>query len=153
MSAIADCRAPVEFGAADIRARLPHRPPFLLPGRVVIDEPGRRGRGEVRLDADAPQWDDLCTRDLVPALLVESAAQVCGLVLGAAQPAEAASGGRHLLLAIDRVEYAADEPGCAPYTVEVALAGSVGAMHRFDFSIHRDGGVLAHGALSVMQQE
>lgn len=153
MSAVANVRTPVEFGAADIRARLPHRPPFLLPVRVVVDEPGRKGRGEVRLEADAPQWDALCTRDLVPALLVESAAQVSGLVLGSVHPADAASGGRHLLLAIDRVEYANTDPGCAPYTVEVALAGSVGAMHRFDFSIHRDGSVLAHGALSVMQQE
>lgn len=153
MSAAAVCHTPVEFGADDIRARLPHRPPFLLPVHVVVDEPGRRGRGEVWLEADAPQWDTLCTRDLVPALLVESAAQVAGLVLGAVHEAAAAAGGRHLLLAIDRVEYAPDEPGCAPYTVEVALAGSVGAMHRFEFSIHRDGSVLAHGALSVMQQE
>lgn len=153
MSAAAVCTAAVEFGPEEIRARLPHRPPFLLPVRVHVAEPGRRGCGEVRLDAAAPQWDALCTRDLVPALLVESAAQVAGLVLGAAHAADAAAGGRHLLLAIDRVEYADTVPDCTPYTVDVVLAGSVGAMHRFEFSIHRDGSVLAHGALSVMQQE
>jgi 3-hydroxyacyl-[acyl-carrier-protein] dehydratase len=64
----------------EIQGILPHRYPFLLVDRILEIEPGRKGTGIKNLTGN--EWFFRGHLSYPPALLLESLAQVGGIVLG-----------------------------------------------------------------------
>jgi len=64
----------------EIQSILPHRYPFLLVDRILEIEPGRKGTGIKNLTGS--EWFFRGHLSYPPALLLESLAQVGGIVLG-----------------------------------------------------------------------
>ena len=131
----------------DLAARLPHRFPLLLPESVSVIRTGRTGLGRVRLDHAARLWDEDTHQDLAQALVLESAAQVLGVLL-AAQPAPAA--GAHWLLGFDDVTFGAPLRPAQDFEVGIELERSLGDMHRARFLATQGGCAIAAGRVSVM---
>jgi 3-hydroxyacyl-[acyl-carrier-protein] dehydratase len=66
--------------SAEIQSILPHRYPFLLVDRILEIEPGRKGKGIKNLTGS--EWFFQGHLSYPPTLLLESLAQVGGIVLG-----------------------------------------------------------------------
>ena len=138
----------------DVLARLPHRPPILMPHRVTVETPGQAGTGYVRLDPKAPVWGQATAADLAQELVLESAAQVLGLVLGTAPEgpdASAGGEGRHLLLGFADVAFAGPLDTTREIALGVAVEQRLGGICRGAFRALQDGAEVARGELTVMQ--
>jgi hypothetical protein len=93
-----------------IKGLLPHRAPFLFAREVDVVEPGKLGRARIQLTRVDNYWQGdagLSPTRSADVLLLESAAQVFGVVLASGTEAQLATGGKtaaegkHLLLGFD----------------------------------------------------
>lgn len=143
-----------------IKTLLPHRAPFLFARQVEVLEPGKAGRAQVQLSEVENYWNEeagLSATASADVLLLESAAQVFGVVL--ASGVEAAAGGKplaegkHLLLGFDNCEMFGDLYAHAQLQLDVALDGVFGSMFKGSFNVSAENNLLARGELTVMQGE
>jgi 3-hydroxymyristoyl/3-hydroxydecanoyl-(acyl carrier protein) dehydratase len=135
----------------DIEAILPHRPPLQLVQRAEIGAAGTEGTASIRLCPEELLWDDWRAADLADELLLESAAQLMGVVLATDpnRPAGAANAPR-LLLGFDRIEFRKPVDPHRDIRIGVRIEARFGAMCRGVFEARQDGEPVAAGRISVM---
>lgn len=145
-----------------IKSLLPHRPPFLFAREVEVVEPGKLGRAEVQLTDVASYWEgdvSLSPKLSADVLLLESAAQVFGVVLASgiqaqqADKGKTAAEGKHLLLGFDNCDIPGDLYAQPKVQLTVALDGVFGSMYKGSFTASAGERLLARGELTVMQGE
>lgn len=140
------------LGIDDIRARLPHRAPILLPREVRIEEAGRAGYSDCRLDAGVRLLGHASQRDLARELLLECAAQTLGVVLGSVANDASSEDERHLLLGFDHVRFDMRHADLgAPFRIDVRVLESSGAAHVAAFRVGQARHWIAEGTLMVMK--
>ena len=140
------------LGIDDIRARLPHRDPILLPNEVRIEDAGRAGCARFNLSADIRLLGKESQRDLSRELMLECAAQTFGVVLGSVDSGVPAENERHLLLGFNNVRF--DMTGAdlaAPFKVGVRALESSGSTHVAAFRVDQAQYCVAEGTLMVMK--
>ena len=150
------------YSQEKIETVLPHRAPFLFAREVEVIEAGKLGRATVQLTAVDNYWQGeagLAPQQSADVLLLESAAQVFGVILASGVEAElAASGkkpadGKHLLLGFDNCDIAGDLYAQPELQLDVALDGGFGSMFKGSFKATTGERLLARGELIVMQGE
>lgn len=140
------------LGIDEIRARLPHRAPILLPREVRIEEAGRAGYSYCCLDAGVRLLGHASQRDLARELLLECAAQTLGVVLGSVVHDLPSEDERHLLLGFDHVRYDMQHADLdAPFRIDVHVVESSGAAHVAAFRVEQARHWIAEGTLMVMK--
>jgi 3-hydroxymyristoyl/3-hydroxydecanoyl-(acyl carrier protein) dehydratase len=148
------------YGIEKIKTFLPHRAPFLFAQAVDVLEPGKLGRAQIQVcDVDS-YWHQethlspTCSADV---LLLETAAQVFGVVLASDVEVTIAAGGKppaegkHLLLGFDNCEIPGDLYAHRQLQLEVALDGVFGSMFKGSFTASVGDQLIARGELTVMQ--
>lgn len=135
----------------DLTEWLPHRTPILLPKCISVVEAGRSGMGRVRLDVAARLWDEDTHALYAQVLVLESAAQILGVVLGTKTTDTSKAEGEHLLLGFDDVTFGETLAVTEDFEVSVELERSLGKMHRAHFLATQSGRAIATGRLSVMK--
>ena len=140
-----------DISANELMEWLPHRPPILLPERISVIEPGQAGLGKVRLDSATRMWNDETHEDFAQVLILESAAQILGVVLATQPSATSKADGVHLLLGFDDVTFGEKLSLTEDFEVTVELERSLGRMHRAHFLATQCGRSLATGRVSVMK--
>lgn len=140
------------MGIDDIRARLPHRDPILLPQEVHIEDKGRAGYAWFSLDAKVRLMGEESQRDLSRELMLESAAQAFGVVLGSVASGVSPEDERHLLLGFNNVRFTmlGADLG-ASFKVGVRMLESSGSTHVAAFRVTQAELCVAEGALMVMK--
>jgi 3-hydroxymyristoyl/3-hydroxydecanoyl-(acyl carrier protein) dehydratase len=135
---------------SDIESLLPHRHPILMPNHIDIETPGAAGTGHVTLAEDRIIWNDWTGRDLADELVLESAAQIMGVVLatGADRP-ESREDARHLLLGFEQVEFNAPADPERDIRIEVRIEARFGGLCRGGFRALQGDAVVAAGRLTV----
>lgn len=95
-------------------------------------------------------WNDWTGRDLADELVLESAAQIMGVVLatGADRP-ESRDGARHLLLGFEQVEFNAPADPERDIRIEVRIEARFGGLCRGGFRALQGDAVVAAGRLTV----
>ncbi len=143
-----------------IKGLLPHRAPFLFAREVDVVEPGKLGRARIQLTRVNNYWQGdagLSPTRSADVLLLESAAQVFGVVLASGTAArlatdgKTAAEGKHLLLGFDNCDIPGDLYAQPELHLEVALDGVFGSMYKGSFTASAGERLLARGELTVMQ--
>ena len=141
---------------AIIKRIIPHREPFLFIDNVEATEPGILGFSEFDLSKVEPfimQMEGMSPAETFEYLILESAAQTFGVVLGCSQDPSGSKDHQHLLLGFEKVEFVSSVKTPAVIKINVELAGQFGEMSRVKFSAEVAGDLIATGYLSVMQKK
>jgi 3-hydroxyacyl-[acyl-carrier-protein] dehydratase len=141
----------MDISSDELTEWLPHRPPILLPECISVIEPGQAGLGKVFLDSATRIWNDETHEDFAQALILESAAQILGVVLATQPSSTNKADGVHLLLGFDDVTFGEKPSLAQDFEVTVELERSLGKMHRARFFATQCGRSLAAGRVSVMK--
>lgn len=140
------------MGIEEIRARLPHRDPILLPREVRIEDAGRAGYARFSLDPGVRLLGEESQRDLSRELMLECAAQTFGVVLGSVDSGVPAEDERHLLLGFNNVRFdMLDADLGASFKVGVRMLESSGSTHVAAFRVNQAENCVAEGTLMVMK--
>lgn len=140
------------MGIEEIRARLPHREPILLPREVHIEDAGRAGYARFSLDPSVRLLGEESQRDLSRELMLECAAQTFGVVLGSVDSGVPAEDERHLLLGFNNVRFdMLDADLNASFKVGVRMLESSGTTHVAAFRVKQSEFCVAEGTLMVMK--
>lgn len=140
------------MGIEEIRARLPHRDPILLPREVRIEDAGRAGYARFSLDPGVRLLGKESQRDLSRELMLECAAQTFGVVLGSVDSGVPAEDERHLLLGFNNVRFdMLDADLGASFKVGVRMLESSGSTHVAAFRVNQAENCVAEGTLMVMK--
>ncbi len=114
----------------DIQAVLPHRYPFILVDRIVEIEPGKKGVGVKNITGG--EWYLQGHPFYPPALLLESLAQVAGVVLGSrAREDSAGTPLRGVYAGISDFEFRRQPVVGEQITLRVELSQSQASIYRF----------------------
>lgn len=130
----------------DIQKFLPHRYPFLLVDRILEIEPGKKGVGLKNLTGGEWFFQGRCRYP--PSLLLESLAQVGGLVL-ATKAREESPEARFigLFAGVSNFRYARCPILGEQLILKVELTQSLAAIYRFNAEVLIGDEKIAHGQL------
>jgi len=130
----------------EIQSILPHRYPFLLVDRIVELEPGKRGVGIKNLTGD--EWCLNGGNAYPPVLLLESLAQVGGVVLGS-KAREENPGSRFfgLFAGVSDFQFMRSPVLGEPITLKVELSQSLASIYRFQCEVQVEGEKIAAGQI------
>jgi 3-hydroxyacyl-[acyl-carrier-protein] dehydratase len=130
----------------EIQSILPHRYPFLLVDRIVELEPGKRGVGIKNLTGD--EWCLNGGDAYPPVLLLESLAQVAGIVLGS-KAREENPGSRFfgLFAGVSDFQFMRNPVLGEPITLKVELSQSLASIYRFQCEVQAGGEKIAAGQI------
>jgi 3-hydroxyacyl-[acyl-carrier-protein] dehydratase len=130
----------------EIQKILPHRYPFLLVDRILEIEPGKKGVGLKNLTGGEWFFQGHCTYP--PALLLESLAQVGGLVLATkAREENPAAHFIGLFAGVSNFHYARCPILGEQLLLKVELTQSLAAIYRFNTEVLIGDEKIAHGQL------
>ena len=119
----------------DIQSILPHRYPFLLVDRIVEVEPGKRGIGIKNLTGK--EWCLNGGSAYPPVLLLESLAQVGGIVLGKkAREEDPDSRFAGLFAGVSDFQFQRSPVLGEQITLKVELSQSLASIYRFNSEVH-----------------
>ena len=130
----------------EIQTILPHRYPFLLVDRVVELEPGKRGVAVKNLTGN--EWCLNGGHAYPPVLLLESLAQVGGIVLGS-KAREEKPGSRFfgLFAGVSDFQFGRSPAVGEPITLRVELSQSLASIYRFQCEVEAGGEKIAGGQI------
>ena len=130
----------------EIQSILPHRYPFLLVDRIVELEPGKRGVGIKNLTGN--EWCLNGGQAYPPTLLLESLAQVGGVVLGS-KAREENPGSRFfgLFAGVSDFQFQRSPVVGEPVTLRVELGQSLASIYRFQCEVQVGGEKIAAGQI------
>ncbi len=130
----------------EIQSILPHRYPFLLVDRIVELEPGKRGVGIKNLTGN--EWCLNGGDAFPPVLLLESLAQVGGIVLGS-KAREENPGSRFfgLFAGVSDFQFMRSPVMGEPITLKVELSQSLASIYRFQCEVQAGGKRIAAGQI------
>jgi len=130
----------------EIQSILPHRYPFLLVDRIVELEPGKRGVGIKNLTGN--EWCLKGGHAYSPVLLLESLAQVGGIVLGS-KAREENPGSRFfgLFAGVSDFQFQRSPVVGEPVTLRVELGQSLASIYRFQCEVQVGGEKIAAGQI------
>jgi 3-hydroxyacyl-[acyl-carrier-protein] dehydratase len=130
----------------DIQSILPHRYPFLLVDRIVELEPGKRGVGIKNLTGN--EWCLNGGPAYPPVLLLESLAQVGGIVLGSkAREENPDSRFIGFFAGISDFQFHRSPVLGEQMTLKVELSQSLASIYRFDSEVYVEGEKIAGGQI------
>ena len=119
----------------DIQRILPHRYPFLLVDRIVEMEPGKRGAGIKNLTGN--EWCLNGGSAYPPVLLLESLAQVGGIVLGSkAREEDPNSRFFGLFAGVSEFQFQRSPVVGEQMTLKVELTQSLASIYRFNSEVY-----------------
>jgi 3-hydroxyacyl-[acyl-carrier-protein] dehydratase len=119
----------------DIQSILPHRYPFLLVDRIVEVEPGKRGIGIKNLTGK--EWCLNGGSAYPPVLLLESLAQVGGIVLGSkAREENPDTRFAGLFAGVSDFQFQRSPVLGEQITLKVELSQSLASIYRFNSEVH-----------------
>jgi 3-hydroxyacyl-[acyl-carrier-protein] dehydratase len=130
----------------EIQSILPHRYPFLLVDRIVELEPGKRGVGIKNLTGN--EWCLPGGHAYPPVLLLESLAQVGGIVLGS-KAREENPGSRFfgLFAGVSDFQFQRSPSVGESVTLRVELSQSLASIYRFQCEVQAGGEKIAGGQI------
>ena len=130
----------------EIQSILPHRYPFLLVDRIVELEPGKRGVGIKNLTGN--EWCLPGGPTYPPVLLLESLAQVGGIVLGS-KAREENPGSRFfgLFAGVSDFQFHRSPVVGESVTLRVELSQSLASIYRFNSEVRVGGEKIAGGQI------
>lgn len=130
----------------EIQSILPHRYPFLLVDRIVELEPGKRGVGIKNLTGN--EWCLNGGHAYSPVLLLESLAQVGGIVLGS-KAREENPGSRFfgLFAGVSDFQFHRSPVVGESVTLRVELSQSLASIFRFQCEVQAGGEKIAGGQI------
>ena len=130
----------------DIQSILPHRYPFLLVDRIVEMEPGKRGAGIKNLTGN--EWCLNGGSAYPPVLLLESLAQVGGIVLGSkAREENPNSKFIGLFGGVSDFQFHRSPVLGEQMTLKVELSQSLASIYRFNSEVYVGGEKIAGGQI------
>jgi len=130
----------------DIQSILPHRYPFLLVDRIVEMEPGKRGAGIKNLTGN--EWCLNGGSAYPPVLLLESLAQVGGIVLGSkAREEDPNSRFFGLFAGVSDFQFQRSPVVGEQMTLKVELTQSLASIYRFNSEVYVGGEKIAGGQI------
>jgi len=130
----------------EIQKLLPHRYPFLLVDRVTELEPGRRGVGIKNLGGD--EWFLNGQSSYPPVLLLESLAQVGGIVLGSKAREEDPTGPLTGLFAgVSEFQFRRSPVVGEQVIFNVVLSQSLASIYRFAAEVYVGAEKIAGGQI------
>ena len=130
----------------EIQTILPHRYPFLLVDRIVELEPGKRGVGIKNLTGN--EWCLNGGADYPPVLLLESLAQVGGIVLGSkAREENPNSRFIGLFAGVSDFQFLRAPIVGEQITLKVELSQSLASIYRFISEVEVGGEKIAGGQI------
>jgi 3-hydroxyacyl-[acyl-carrier-protein] dehydratase len=128
----------------EIQNILPHRLPFLLVDRIVELEPGKRGIGVKNLTGN--EWFFNGRNSYPPVLLLESLAQVGGIILGSkAREENPNSQFIGLFAGVSDFQYLRSPILGEQITLKVELSQSLASIYRFAAEVYVEGEKIASG--------
>ncbi len=128
----------------EIQSILPHRFPFLLVDRIVELEPGKRGIGVKNLTGN--EWFFNGRNSYPPVLLLESLAQVGGIILGSkAREENPNSRFIGLFAGVSDFQYLRSPILGEQITLKVELSQSLASIYRFAAEVYVEGEKIASG--------
>ncbi len=132
----------------EIQTILPHRYPFLLVDRLIELEPGKRGVGIKNVTRG--EWFLSAGPEYPPALLLESLAQVGGIVLGTkAKEEDASVRFIGLFAGISDFEFQRPPVAGEQITLRMELSQSLASIYRFLAEASVRGEKIARGQILV----
>jgi len=130
----------------EIQSILPHRYPFLLVDRIIELEPGKRGVGIKNLTGH--EWCLDGGGAYPPVLLLESLAQMGGIVLGSkAREENPASRFFGLFAGVSDFQFMRSPVVGEPITLQVELSQSLASIYRFHSEVRVGGEKIASGQI------
>ena len=130
----------------EIQTLLPHRYPFLLVDRIVELEPGKRAVGIKNLTGN--EWFFNGRSDCPPVLLLESLAQVGGIVLGSKAREENPSIRFFGLFAgVSDFQFQRNPILGEQVILKVELSQNLASIYRFAAQVYVDGEKIAGGQI------
>jgi 3-hydroxyacyl-[acyl-carrier-protein] dehydratase len=130
----------------EIQSILPHRYPFLLVDRIIELVPGKRGVGIKNFTGD--EWCLNGRQMYPPVLLLESLAQVGGIVLGSkAREENPASRFFGLFAGVSDFQFPRSPVVGEPVTLRVELSQSLASIYRFQCEVQAGGEKIAAGQI------
>ena len=130
----------------EIQSILPHRYPFLLVDRIVELEPGKRAVGIKNLTGN--EWFFNGQPAYPPVLLLESLAQVGGIVLGSKAREENPNlRFKGLFAGVSDFEYRRPPVMGEQVTLKVELSQSLASIYRFSAEVDVEGEKIAGGQI------
>jgi 3-hydroxyacyl-[acyl-carrier-protein] dehydratase len=130
----------------DIQRILPHRYPFLLVDRIVEIEPGKRGTGIKNVTEN--EWCLNGGSAYPPVLLLESLAQVGGIVLGSkAREEDPSSRFIGLFAGVSDFQFQRSPVVGEQMTLKVELSQSLASIYRFNSEVFVGGEKIAGGQI------
>lgn len=128
----------------EIQSILPHRFPFVLVDRIVELEPGKRGIGVKNLTGN--EWFFNGRNSYPPVLLLESLAQVGGIILGSkAREENPNSPFIGLFAGVSDFQYLRSPILGEQITLKVELSQSLASIYRFAAEVYVEGEKIASG--------
>ena len=132
----------------EIQSILPHRYPFLLVDRIIELEPGKRGVGIKNLTGH--EWCLHGGGAYPPVLLLESLAQMGGIVLGSkAREENAGSRFFGLFAGVSDFQFMRSPVVGEPITLQVELSQSLASIYRFHSEVRVGGEKIASGQILI----
>ncbi|HYB20344.1 MAG TPA: 3-hydroxyacyl-[acyl-carrier-protein] dehydratase FabZ [Thermodesulfobacteriota bacterium] len=128
----------------EIQSILPHRYPFLLVDRIVSLEPGKRGTGIKNVTGN--EWFFNGTKAYPPVLLLESLAQLGGIVLGSkAREENPESRFFGLFAGVSDFHYRRSPILGEQITLKVEVSQSLASIYRFTAEVYVEEEKIAGG--------
>jgi len=130
---------------------LPHAPPFLFLTRVVSLEAGVSGVAEWALTGEEDFFrGHFPGEPVVPGvLLTESAAQLCGLVACAHEPADADARPGRVRLAQSHMKFPGSAAPPATIVLRAEFLRAIGPLRMLRATAEHDGRVVAEGTITL----
>ena len=142
------------YNIDEIMKMLPHRYPFLLVDRLEVEEPGVKGVGLKNLTMNELFFQGhFPNNPIMPGvLLIESAAQLCSLVIA---PESAASDENKLYVLLKVKDFKFLKPVIPGDTLQIAVncVLASAAAYEFEAKISVDGVVKAKGSMLFTSME
>jgi len=132
--------------SGDIQSILPHRYPFLLVDRIVEVEPGKRAVGIKNLTGN--EWCMNGGSAYPPVLLLESLAQVGGIILGSkAREENPDSRFAGLFAGVSDFQFQRSPVLGERMTLKMELSQSLASIYRFNSEVYVEGEKIAGGQI------
>lgn len=141
---------------ARIMSILPHSDPFLFLNQVEILEPGIKGQCDLTVSNISEQVLEspkLMRADLKIELILETAAQLCGVVLATQPNANAEKGGKKLLLGFDAVEIKSHFEIDQSLRLCAEILSDFSDMYQCEFKVYQADLEILSGKLNVLNGE
>ena len=134
-----------------VRRLLPHSWPFLLVDRATIVEPGTVATGVKCVSQGEPHFaGHFPARSIMPGvLIVESLAQLAGILLAASSTDGDGTLGRGFLASVNRFKFHAPVVPGDRLVLKVERAGGFAGLHEFKTSAHVEDRLVAGGNLVI----